>query len=414
MIYNSIIKEALTGNIDVLSRVKPEMVHGIWKILYRCIHEVYTAGKQVTRDAILEQINATIKAPKLVIMTLEKAEQLTEYFIPGQIDEVLEEHVRIKCLEAAAKLTEVNKHFSRGEAEAAVREAYDQIVDLAPEEPLAEFEEDLARHFDGVESGKSVKMLDVKSKLLADIFGTKIMPRLYVVFGRPSMGKNVLVNNLVIDLLSNYTGLYFNWDNSVQEATLKVAACAAGVPYWPLLMGTSNIADKGRLARLKLGKLYLTDKKPNQYALETCIEKMIRAGKKIDFIVIDYFQKWNLQLGKGIGATEGFNQAVGNVTNCCQKFQIPIFLLAQSNDKTKKQWGKKEPSPEDELSEYKTANLNDISYCDRVAMEAYYAIGMEGKQDTEERVAFIAKVKDGSLKRVRFEFDGASSRMNGL
>jgi replicative DNA helicase len=409
----AIVKQACTGDAEVLGKVKPHYLIGEYADLYSIVYDLSLSGKLITPDTIVEAINAAKKSH--LVEQYRRLMTDTVLYLPFHIEQVIDEYIQRSCQRAAAKLEAVGQDFTRGEAEEAVRQVYAEVVDLRSDEELPEFKSDLLAHVEAGVEGKSVPTIELKNPHLIDVFGDKLFPRFYIIGGRPSMGKSILVNNLVVDMMRNgHSGLYYTWDNSVRETTLKVTAAAADIPYRVLVRNDLKPQDMVRITSTAAweGKLYITDKRPNQFELETHVDKMFRAGKKISFIVADYFTKWKLTLGKGMQQLQGYEAACDTIARVCQRFQIPFILLCQQNKEgLVKSSYKKEQDNERDEDRYVTFGLEQLSHCDRLAQDAYFIAGMEGYRQNQEKTVFIAKDKDNPTRRVKIYYNGASGTM---
>ena len=238
--------------------------------------------------------------------------------------------------------------------------------------------------------------LMVPGQQLKWIFGDYMLPRLYIVAGLPSMGKNVLVDLLVSSLLvTGNKGIYFSFDNSAMETGYMMQHILTKIPYPVIETGIldeyqrKQVQNTERISK----RLYITSKRMNVDKMRIHLEKLKADDYWGDFryIVLDYFQNIPRRPGMRSSEVAEYEYAAVQLNQMCTDMGITAIVLSQSRDRDRNDSVK--------------FSLNDLKWCGGLGEAAFYVVGIEGERNTVFRDIKIAKNKRGQLGTKTFEFD---------
>jgi hypothetical protein len=218
--------------------------------------------------------------------------------------------------------------------------------------------------------------LNETATFLRGLFGDYFRPRLYVLGGYPSMGKNIVLNNLISLLIKqNYRGVYFNWDNTSSEETSSILSIETGIPYETI---EDKRYDNKELQSIKKVSLDLIDFSPKVKNWKE-IRRVLETGK-YKWFAIDYFDKIKLSGKKS--KTEGLEESVSEIQNMCREFNITALVLSQLNKEGGMKW---------------SSSLFESSF---------YALKIDGERGTTTRKISNHKFKRGIPGDYTMKFRG--------
>ena len=164
--------------------------------------------------------------------------------------------------------------------------------------------------------------------------------KLYVLGGRPAMGKSALAINIATNIAKqNKPVVYFSLEMSRIEVTKRIAsAMSRGKAY---RIKTANVTDSefvnlaDTMGTLKTNSLYIDESgvQTTQTITSTCIAintRLSRTSEKIECIVIDHLHLMS-------SGTKGIDRRaqIGEISRACKllakKMNCPIILLSQLN-----------------------------------------------------------------------------------
>lgn len=161
--------------------------------------------------------------------------------------------------------------------------------------------------------------------------------KLYILAGRPSMGKTALALNIADHLCDAYglSGLIFEQEMSNPELGRRKVATKARIPYHrlrdvsPTFDLTDEEKERFRRAKERLSnyKLELTDA-PGQSIddVEAAIRRQAAKGNKIDFVIFDYIQIARLHGQNLVQATNHFTKRAKEIA---RKYDLAFIALSQ-------------------------------------------------------------------------------------
>jgi replicative DNA helicase len=222
--------------------------------------------------------------------------------------------------------------------------------------------------------------LHLTKPIISDIFDRYLLPRLYVISGWSSMGKNIVADNLVHDLCLRYPGLYLSFDNSSEETAMSIMSISGGVEYKNIEEGKLDKYDIEQLEeRKKIGSnLLICDKKMPARAIRNTLRKAVK-NHGIRWYLLDYFT--NIPLPRNGDTTRQYEDAALELKHTSHELKIPGIILSQLN------------------------NDGELKWCKGLFQEAYYVIKMEGERGTNVRKVTIDKYKKGALRQVNIEYN---------
>jgi replicative DNA helicase len=312
------------------------------QILYRCMLELDAAGKNVDvieigekldREGHLDTVGGMLYMVRLMEDTVSAANVV--YHSKCVRDRGIRRQLAAACDEIAIGLQSAesaesaldaaqNKllDLSTGSAKDAVRHAGDYLTDFY-------IELQRRQQSNGELLGLSTGLADVDATLNGLRPGC-----LYIVAGRPAMGKSVLGLQITLNVaMQKQAALYVSLEMPINELLTRAVANLARVPLKNVMEGKLLPEEwhwtRDVLRQIKNSPLYL-DETPGLSI--NAFRSRVRTLKKrhdLKLACIDY-----LSLMRG-DKSENRNQEIGSITRAlktlAKELNIPILLLAQLN-----------------------------------------------------------------------------------
>lgn len=233
-------------------------------------------------------------------------------------------------------------------------------------------------------------------------------PDLYILGGRPAMGKTQLAVLFAEKAATNGRVLFFSLEMSIKQLVTRLITKQDGINYSDTKEGTLT-HESWRLIDKRRSEIEQLDLKiiDDAYTLAS-IKSIARTEKRkrdIDFIVIDYLQLIQTNMKFGTRDIE-VGYITRNLKMLCKELNTPILLLAQLSRPTK---GAKVSRPQlQDLRE--SGNIEqDADMVMFVHRPAYYGEQMtEGGESTENMgEIIISKFREGKTGTILFSHDKA-------
>ncbi len=230
----------------------------------------------------------------------------------------------------------------------------------------------------------------------------------YVMAGRPSMGKTTLSIQIGFNIAKKYPVGVFSLETEAYMLTMKFLSSLSGIPE-KLIKEPEQISEV--VPEIESRKMYFYD---NMATNITDIKSKMRAmhyDKKIKVFIVDY-----LQLISGSNPRESKNNQVGEVSSELKKLarelKVPIILISQLSRAVEK----REP-PVPKLSDLRDSG--NIEQDADVVMMLYRA-GYYDKNFEDDNLTnlYIRKNRNGEVTTneagIRFDFNMDIQKFNEL
>lgn len=226
--------------------------------------------------------------------------------------------------------------------------------------------------------------------------------KLYVLGGRPSMGKTTFAMNAVcnVAMRQNAPVLWYGFEESKNNITARLLHINSGIEPYKIKSGTISNEEWNRLMpaaqRLSLANIYVEDECRTIEALVDFIKEMV-LNHGIKMVVIDYLQL--------IYSNKAFAKRQEEIAYICtllkrvtKETDIPILLLSQLNrkaDRRSDHWPR--------MSDLKYSSA--IEECADTILLLHRDNYYNGKQE-ESEIAYvvIAKDKDCNLGTIELKY----------
>lgn len=259
--------------------------------------------------------------------------------------------------------------------------------------------------------GISTGLVDLDQKI-AGLEGGK----LYLIGGRPSMGKSTLAFNFAAEAaISGENVAVFSLEMPKKDIFKKLCASIGGVHFNKLrnLLPMEEL-DYPRLAavtkQLK-GKSFHVDDTGGitpAYIRNRLNQLILETGRKIDLVVIDYIQLMNPSSGKSLEGNARISEIGADLMAMKKEFNCPFVVLSQLN-RNLEQRPNKRPI---------CADLRDSGSLeqDADAILFIYRDEVYDDQSPDKGMAeiIIGKQRAGELGTVRVRFEGQYQRFSNF
>jgi replicative DNA helicase len=237
----------------------------------------------------------------------------------------------------------------------------------------------------------------------------------YVIAGRPSMGKSSLATSIVqnVAVARLQAVLLFSLEVPAKQVITNIACAESHVPNTAVRDRTLDAVMKAdwkqAVERVRAAPLYIDDT-PTLTASQ--IRSALRiecARRRLSLVIIDY-----LQLAGGDGNAASREREVAEICatikQSARENEIPIIVLAQLNRESEARKGKKPV-----LSDLRESGAieQDADAVLLLHREDYYKLPPAGSTASETTV-FVAKNRNGPTGTVKLLFFLAWTRFEGL
>lgn len=230
--------------------------------------------------------------------------------------------------------------------------------------------------------------------------------KMYVVGGRPSMGKTAYALNLALRIAKRgHTVMYFSLEMGASELVKRIEGIGTGVPIKKMKICKLDSDDEAKLETLKsdIEDRFLINDTSYQTMTGIMTEvigknaELSTNGNRVECVVIDHLQLISSSSSK---YTDRRNQ-IGEASRMCKimakELNIPVIVLSQMSRALK-----------DRASN--TPRLTDLRESGDIEQDADTVILLhrEGyydpKADQKEAKAYVAKNRDGSTGVIKYSW----------
>lgn len=185
---------------------------------------------------------------------------------------------------------------------------------------------EIGDHPMGIPTG--IPELDSKMRGLKD-------GELYIIGGRPSMGKSALMTDMILSASTEHNILVFSIEMSARLLIERMLANLARVNYSNLKYGDLLTMETARVdAASKLlfdREVFICDDVwLNTSKIDRVIEGLIAKDIKIDCIFLDYLQLMGLT-DAGESRNNDLGRINGHLKGVARQYDIPVVVLSQLN-----------------------------------------------------------------------------------
>lgn len=170
--------------------------------------------------------------------------------------------------------------------------------------------------------------------------------RAVLLLSGTSGGKTTFLTNISVNAaLNRFNSLFFTLEDPEEELATRFYACASQIPHKRLLfIDDRTKEDEKKLAALRADfenyiHIYDAEKNVEQQGgvysgftpedIEATVESFVRSGKRLDLILIDYF---NLIAGDStLNDSERAKDITAKIKRIARKYNVVVVVSAQTN-----------------------------------------------------------------------------------
>lgn len=256
-------------------------------------------------------------------------------------------------------------------------------------------------------SGRSVTGITTGYPELDSLLSGLCGSKLYIIAGRPAMGKTSLALNISrhASMAEKKQGIFYTLEMSGEEQAERFLSDLADIDSGKLRNGALNSAEWERLARanevLSSLPIKISDDFDN---IDDIAADMRRAKheKKLDYAVIDYLQL--ITCSHGNTRQEAVSYISRTLKRLSNELKIPIVVLSQLNRTL-------------EMRQDKRPMMSDLRESGAIEQDADVIMFVyrdvvynPATPNPEEAEIIIGKQRGGSTGTVRLRFHGATTR----
>lgn len=283
---------------------------------------------------------------------------------------------------------------------------------------LSQFEERVRKARENIVDEDSVyTFMDDWDKINGQLFNG-----LYVVAGRPGMGKGVHMTELICRMGKKYNIGVVNGEMTDEQLLKRIGCNLMGIDNFLFKKDPRNVTDEEKALlheamneALEL-KLHLT----NDRNIKKIVNK-IRLwveNKNVKCVFVDFLTLLRVppELEKYYTKTQQVDYILDSLTQACKDFKVPIILYVQMNREILGRNGSKEPNLGDLKQSGSIEELAfQVSFLHRPEYYDANAITDEMGESTKGLMyQIIAKHRDGVLDRMKFRANLAYSRLENF
>lgn len=238
--------------------------------------------------------------------------------------------------------------------------------------------------------------------------------RLYIVAGRPGMGKSMLANELALTMAGKYrkTGVIFNLEMSAEEVNTRFIANRAGVGYHQIEEGRLNDGEFGEvqaaIGNLATMRLFIDDATGLTPAKLRAKCRRIQAEYGLDFVIIDYLQLMVDDRPHGNRERE-ISEISRQLKRLAKDLGIPVIALAQLSRSLESRADKRPVLSDLRESGDIENNADVVMFLYR---DEYYT--KENCLNPHQAEIEVSKHRNGRTGRAYVHYDGPTMRFRNL
>ena len=363
--------------------------------------ETAKMGERIPNEYILQLMDITPTAANVLEYakeTRDAAMRRKLLAIYGELNNSIENHVGTQeiIVSASKQLEQLTQEGVTGSV-------------LRPEQAILRFVE----HRNEVDEGRAKAVVSTGYRMLdIQLGGGMLKSGVYIVAGRPGMGKSTLAINIA-DRVAQSTGavLFVSLEMDDEQLTAKRLAKESGIPGNRLLMDKLTDEEYVKVSKA-MDKIIELPFYINNEASPTVEEiyGIAKSVKGLKLLVIDYFGKINPgDRAKRGSRTEYTTEISGAVKDMARALKIPILLLAQLNREPEKR-----SNHRPQLSDLRETGAaeQDADGVIFLYREDYYGIPEDRDPYLpEEIIVEVAKNRHGPVGSCSLAFYAATSKM---
>jgi len=369
--------------------------------IYSFLFKLHTDKKTINFDNIRTEIeNSQIKQKTSTYARLSEIEHKTLFYNEIMLEHLKKNFTKRIIIKLASKWNRINDgDYTIEAAIVDMKKAYDVLIYGIEKDKYIDYQENRTE-ITGLSKEKNKESHIWLSKpVLKEIFGDYLKPRFYILGGRPSMGKNMLADTLIVDLCKSHYGCYFSYDNTARETASKLMAIESEMFHRDIENGVLSDTEKMYLNKKTKNNIFIFDRRNTIYGIRAQVEKL-KKNYDIRYIIIDYFT--NIRVINPRDKLSEYENICYELKAMCNELGLTVILLSQSNDRKEKE--------HDTI----TFSLSELKWCGALEEEAYFVAGMEGVRGEGTRTVHRAKWKDGSVHRIPIKLDFRSMSVKEL
>ena len=274
------------------------------------------------------------------------------------------------------------------------------------------FEEIESRSLGNSEAGKAMNFYDL------DAMTQGLSPgNLYIIGGRPAMGKTSFVLNIAknIGQFHNLPVCFFSLETSKKMLSYRLLSMDTGIESgrlrtgrltqdeWPFLGEAINLYSKN--------PIYLIDKSTIQVSEihQFCEEVKNNHKKNLGLIVIDFLQLLeDRSLGQNISREDELSKILNDLKNLSINLEVPVIITSQLNRELETRLNKRPMLSDIRDSEVIENRADLIAFIYR---DEYYNPETEDRGITE---IIVTKQSNGPVGTVKLLFEPQYTRFRNL
>lgn len=361
--------------------------------------EVLRQGVEVSDAYLLERMDVTPTAAHVE----EYARIVRESALGRRLMDALEQG--LTSLQEHTAPREVLTQAVRALAELQQEGAVSDLV--GPDEAMLSF----YAHREQVESGAAAGYLRTGYQDLDEQLGGGMLAGgMYILAGRPGMGKTTLALNIVDRLAaSRYPVLFVSLEMDTDQLEAKRLARVTGIPGSRLLMSPLTEEEHTQVMEAaEMIRALPVQINRRETATVTQIETMARQVPGLRLIVVDYLGKV-VPEDRRRSRYEYTTEISGDIKAMARRFRVPVLVLAQLN---RAPTDRRDPTPQ--LSDLRDSGAieQDADGVILLHREDYYT-----REDASSRGAtadlqvIVSKNRHGPVGECSLAFDLAGSKM---
>lgn len=269
-----------------------------------------------------------------------------------------------------------NNAVTPGKTYQTMKEVLDSVVD--------EMFESTGQRLSGVSTG--VDGFD-------DFFDGIQKGKLYIIGGRPSMGKSLLSTQIAANIkLEGGKIAFFPLEVGVKTFTRNMLSNISGVEVWKYRKGRGeNHSDMDKemmyqgLNKIIEGQIFLSEKN-TPFGVEEVLKEILAETGTLDAVFIDHLQEMKSD-NKQVNRNYQLEEALKELRRIAREYDVPIVLAAQIGRGAEKE--NREPT---------IADIRDSGSIEQIAD---VIILLHGKREEMSRVAKVAKNREGATGQIR-------------
>jgi replicative DNA helicase len=226
-----------------------------------------------------------------------------------------------------------------------------------------------------------------------DFFDGLQKGKLYIIAGRPSMGKSLISTQIAANIkLEGGKIAFFPLEVGAKTFTRNMLSNISGVEVWKYRKGRGDRhsdMDKEMmydgLSKLIEGQIFLGEKN-TPFGVEEVLKEVLAETGTLDAVFIDHLQEMKSD-NKQVNRNYQLEDALKEIRRIARDYDVPIILAAQIGRGSEKE--NREPT---------IADIRDSGSIEQIAD---VIILLHGKREEMSRVAKVAKNREGATGQIR-------------